>query len=198
MGSLQHRARFLCELTLFAKDDDCLIELLHERLSDLLFRLGGLRRRSGIERFVCVCGNELGVWLWLRALMPRATAWIRSRSCSKTAVGVRDGSSQLGSRIWSRVHWMRRWSLWSSTQYVCLMEHHCCNTSGADVWVAAIVVVEVVSQPHRESSCSTESAVCTATEHLVSRNPFERPNDCHRGTCCSPSRSLGWPNQIFA
>ena len=35
------------------------------------------------------------------------------------------------------------------------MVDHCCNASGADVQVAAVVVVEVVSQSQRESLCST-------------------------------------------
>ena len=39
VGSLQHRAHFLCEFTLFAEDDDSSIVPLHGRLSDLLFRL---------------------------------------------------------------------------------------------------------------------------------------------------------------
>ena len=38
VGSLQHRARFLCEFILFAEEDDSSIVLLRGRLSDLLFR----------------------------------------------------------------------------------------------------------------------------------------------------------------
>ena len=78
---------------------------------------------------------------------------------------------------------MRCWSLWSSIQYSCWMEHHCCSASGADVWVAAVVVV---SQSHRESSCSTESAVCTATERLVKQ------------CCCSTEERLSLENVLLA
>ena len=61
MGSLKHRARFHCEFTLSAEDDDSSILLLHGSLSDLLFRLCGLRRRFGADCFVCVCGTDVGV-----------------------------------------------------------------------------------------------------------------------------------------
>ena len=52
-------------------------------------------------------GGALGAFestlqLWLRALMSRAIAWIRFRTCSRTAFGVRHGGCWLGSRIWSR------------------------------------------------------------------------------------------------
>ena len=39
------------------------------------------------------------------------------------------------------------------------------SASGADVWVAAVVVVEFVVQSHKRSS--TGSTVCTATAHVV-------------------------------
>ena len=60
MGSLQHRARFLFEFTLSAEDDDSPIVPQHGRLSDLLFRLCGLRRRFGTEHFASVCGTDVG------------------------------------------------------------------------------------------------------------------------------------------
>ena len=39
MGSFKHRARILCEVALFAEEEDSSIVPLHGRLSDLLFRL---------------------------------------------------------------------------------------------------------------------------------------------------------------
>ena len=123
MGSLQHRARFLCGSTLSAEYDDSSIVLQQSRFSDLLFRLCDLRRRFGAERFVFVRGTDVearrqtaglgGTWgavevldstlqLWLRAFMSSAIALIRSRNCSRIAVGVRAGNCRLGSRIWSR------------------------------------------------------------------------------------------------
>ena len=60
VGSLQHRARFLCEFTLSGEDDDSSIVLLHGCLSDLLSRLWCLRRRFAAERLVCVCQTDVG------------------------------------------------------------------------------------------------------------------------------------------
>ena len=59
-GSLQHRARFLSRSTLSAEDDDSSIVSLHARFAELLFRLCGLHRRFGAERFVRVCCTDTG------------------------------------------------------------------------------------------------------------------------------------------
>ena len=47
MGSLQHRARFLCEFTLFAEEEDSSIVPLHGRLSDLVSEACGGALASG-------------------------------------------------------------------------------------------------------------------------------------------------------
>ena len=78
---------------------------------------------------------------------------------------------------------MSRAIAWIRSRSRSWMGHHCCNASGTDVWVAAVVVVDVVSQSHKESSCSTESAVCTATERFVLQ-------------CCSSTEPFGGTERL--
>ena len=69
---------------------------------------------------------------------------------------------------------MRRWSLWSSVQYSCWMEHRCCNARARQNPLSAL------PRSAWYHNAAAARKPCGATER------------------CSPPRSLGQPNPSFA
>ena len=119
--------------------------------------------------------------LWLRAFMSRAIAPVVAQGYLSECAPVTAGSgresgpefAECGAEVsgvpssisvgWSTTFW--------------------------DVWVAAVVVVEVVNQSHRESSYSTEPAVCTATERSATAARLVPQ-------CCSSTEHLGGTGRL--